>query len=158
MFICKFFYSAWKMLLYFAASQYYFFVALNYFVFFFSDLALDLYLSWHIWTNPYIFLQTFTETKTAARHPFPVPSPTTRSSVSRPAPGSSSTPATPSSSGKVKSRSRSKSPFRSFRWKAAKRLIAESHHSDDEGTRGSRLFSGWRLYCKMSQTQQRRHF
>ncbi|XP_026313733.1 spectrin beta chain isoform X3 [Hyposmocoma kahamanoa] len=51
---------------------------------------------------------------------------------SQPAPGSSSTPATPSSSGKVKSRSRSKSPFRSFRWKAAKRHIAESHHSDDE--------------------------
>ncbi|XP_062529701.1 spectrin beta chain isoform X2 [Bombyx mori] len=47
-------------------------------------------------------------------------------------PGSSSSPATPSSSGKVKSRSRSKSPFRSFRWRTAKKLIAGSHHSDDE--------------------------
>ncbi|KAL4715681.1 hypothetical protein ACJJTC_006260 [Scirpophaga incertulas] len=32
----------------------------------------------------------------------------------------------------VKSRSRSKSPFRSFRWRTAKKLIAGSHHSDDE--------------------------
>ncbi|KAI8432350.1 hypothetical protein MSG28_004761 [Choristoneura fumiferana] len=46
--------------------------------------------------------------------------------------GSSSSPATPSSSGKVKSRSRSKSPFRSFRWKTAKKLLAGAHHSDDE--------------------------
>ncbi|KAF9819116.1 hypothetical protein SFRURICE_000781 [Spodoptera frugiperda] len=51
-------------------------------------------------------------------------------------PGTSSTPATPSSSGKVKSRSRSKSPFRSFRWRTAKKLLAGSHHSDDEGIRG----------------------
>lgn len=56
------------------------------------------------------------------------------------APGSSSSPATPSSSGKVKSRSRSKSPFRSFRWRTAKKLIAGSHHSDDEGIkRGCRV-------------------
>ncbi|CAB3255875.1 unnamed protein product [Arctia plantaginis] len=47
-------------------------------------------------------------------------------------PGSSSMPATPSSSGKVKSRSRSKSPFRSFRWRTAKKLLTGSHHSDDE--------------------------
>lgn len=52
----------------------------------------------------------------------------------RPAAGSSSSPATPSSSAKVKSRSRSKSPFRSFRWKTAKKLLAGAHHSDDEGT------------------------
>lgn len=52
------------------------------------------------------------------------------------APGSSSSPATPSSSGKVKTRSRSKSPFRSFRWRSAKKLIAGSHHSDDEGILG----------------------
>ncbi|KAI5643315.1 spectrin repeat domain-containing protein [Phthorimaea operculella] len=51
---------------------------------------------------------------------------------SQPAPGSSSTPATPSTGGKVKTRSRSKSPFHSFRWKAAKKLIAGGHHSDDE--------------------------
>lgn len=53
--------------------------------------------------------------------------------LTRTAPGTSSTPATPSSSGKVKSRSRSKSPFRSFRWRTAKKLLAGSHHSDDEG-------------------------
>lgn len=58
------------------------------------------------------------------------------SSFARTAPGTSSTPATPSSSGKVKSRSRSKSPFRSFRWKTAKKLLAGTHHSDDEGIRG----------------------
>nr|XP_034832695.1 spectrin beta chain isoform X2 [Maniola hyperantus] len=46
--------------------------------------------------------------------------------------GSSSTPATPSTSGKVKTRSRSKSPFRSFRWRTAKKLLTGAHHSDDE--------------------------
>ncbi|XP_050677383.1 spectrin beta chain isoform X1 [Leptidea sinapis] len=46
--------------------------------------------------------------------------------------GTSSSPATPSSSGKVKSRSRSKSPFRSFRWRTAKKLLSGTHHSDDE--------------------------
>ncbi|CAH2041293.1 unnamed protein product, partial [Iphiclides podalirius] len=50
----------------------------------------------------------------------------------QPAGGSSSSPATPSTSGKAKTRSRSKSPFRSFRWRTAKKLLAGSHHSDDE--------------------------
>ena len=45
--------------------------------------------------------------------------------------GSSSSPATPSTSGKVKSRSRSKSPFRSFRWRTAKKLLTGAPHSDD---------------------------
>ncbi|KPJ12141.1 Spectrin beta chain, brain 1 [Papilio machaon] len=64
-----------------------------------------------------------------------------RPSTSKPTPakparlstgGSSSTPATPSTSGKTKTRSRSKSPFRSFRWRTAKKLLAGAHHSDDE--------------------------
>ncbi|XP_048483411.1 spectrin beta chain isoform X1 [Plutella xylostella] len=46
--------------------------------------------------------------------------------------GPSTSISSPPSTGKIKSRSRSKSPFRSFRWKTAKKLIAGSHHSDDE--------------------------
>ncbi|KPI92466.1 Spectrin beta chain [Papilio xuthus] len=78
--------------------------------------------------------------------PTPTPSPLPaqdlpRPSTSKPTPakparlstgGSSSTPATPSTSGKTKTRSRSKSPFRSFRWRTAKKLLAGAHHSDDE--------------------------
>lgn len=64
--------------------------------------------------------------------PLPVRSLTVRRTV--PLPAGPSTSATPPSSGKLKSRSRSKSPFRSFRWRTAKKLLAGTHHSDDEGT------------------------
>lgn len=81
----------------------------------------------HITPNPYI-------ARSYPRNP----------KFTRTAPGSSSTPVTPSSSGKVKSRSRSKSPFRSFRWRSAKKLIAGSHHSDDEGILG--VWMDWNHY------------